>query len=328
MIRSTKKTVLAGAAVLLTALFSGLPAAQGQAAPGQAPHTAPSVPAYATKGPIEARFAATGPLAVRRTVSSTACDRKGDLCDVWYPSALGTNPLTGRQDGFRHPIIAWANGTGQTAEIYAYYLAHLASWGFVVVSARDKDAGDGATTADAATWLIKQNSVRSSIFYHRLDPAQAGAAGHSQGGAAVTSLHAHGNPLFRTYIAFHTSPPWFAALFSHVTPATYAGTAVRASMFQWSSVPDSGQPDWYDAVPNTAQKAYARLRYTLHADIIGRPKCWDDRCVQGAYGYLGYSTAWFVWQLMHDASAGAAFRSGGEFLRPDPNWSLTLSNIR
>lgn len=283
---------------------------------------------YMAKGQIDAKYQAEGPWPVAHAISEEACDRENHLCDIWYPADLGANPLTGARAGFRHPVISWANGSGQKPSVYIDYLRHLASWGFVVVAARDDSTRDGATTVDAANYILREGERPSSPFYRKLDRSNLGAAGHSQGGASVTSLHARGNPLFKTYVGFHSAPWFFSKFCCAVTPDTYRGTSVTASIFQWSSVPDSGQPDWYDAVPDTAEKVYARLTFARHADIGGSPGCYEQGCSRTMGPYLGYSTAWLMWRLQGAAEAGQAFRPNGEFFRTDPAWSLTLSNIR
>lgn len=297
-------------------------AALGLAACSHAP-----APAYTTKGPIEAKYQATGPWTVSRTVSATPCDREEQLCDIWYPSELGTNPIKGLTRGFRHPMISWANGSGQTPEVYEDYLRHLASWGFIVVAARDKSTGNGDTTIDATRYMIAEAESPSSLFYNRIDVAKIGAAGHSQGGASITNLHARADPLFKTYLGFHTAPWFFSKHCCAVVPDSYIGTQVTASIFQWSSTPDSGTPDWYDPIPASAPKAYALLKYARHADVAGKPGCENVSCAQGPYGYLGYSTAWLMWQLQGAADGGEAFRQNGEFFRPNLGWSMNLSNI-
>ncbi|MEN5364614.1 hypothetical protein [Brevundimonas intermedia] len=289
--------------------------------------TTPPAPPYETKGPIETKYQAEGPWAVTRTVSAEACDRESHLCDIWHPTELGTNPLTGARSGFRHPAISWANGSGQRPEVYAAYLKHLASWGFIVIAARDDHTRNGATTEDAARYLIAQGEASSSVFYRKVDAARLGAVGHSQGGAAITNLHVRGNPLFRTYIGFHTAPFFFSKFCCEVVPSSYEGTRVTAPIFQWTSVPDSGKPDWYDPVPNTAPKAFALLTHARHADIAGVPECRDQPCAQGIYPYLGYSTAWLMWQLQGAEDGHTAFRQSGEFFRPNANWSMNLSNL-
>jgi hypothetical protein len=286
--------------------------------------------AYETKGPVEAKYQVLGPWSVTRMTTRDVCDRKNKLCDIWYPTQLGKDARAGSTRAFRHPVVSWANGTGQKPENYAYYLKHLASWGFIVVASRDTSTGNGATTEDAARYVLKLGETPSSPFYGKVDAANVGAAGHSQGGAAVTSLHARDSTVFKTYVAFHTSPWFFSALCCKVTPSSYRKSNVTASIFQWTSTPDSGNSDWYDPVPDTAEKAFALLRYTVHADIQNgdRPDCARLGCVQGMYPYLGYSTAWLMWRLQASNDVALAFRARGEFLRRGSSWSRSTSNIR
>ncbi|MGW5569893.1 hypothetical protein ACWEVD_01725 [Nocardia thailandica] len=330
-----RKTWHRAALALVMGLTAALVASGGSAnaAPssGSAGESTPpdnSVPAYTTKGPIEAKYQAQGPWAVAKADSGTSCDREQHLCDVWYPAALGTNPLTGAQSGFQHPVLVWANGSGQAPTVYQYYLQHLASWGFIVVTSRDDQTGDGGTTIDAANYLITQAQTPSSVFYGKVDLAEFAAAGHSQGGSSITNLHVHNNPIFKTYVGIHTAPPFFAKFCCGVEPSSYTGATVSGSMFQWSSVNDSGTTDWYDAVPANVQKAFALLQYTNHGDVAGLPECPDSGCAQGAYGYLGYSTAWLMWQLQGARDGQAAFAPGGEYYLPNPNWARNLSNVQ
>lgn len=286
--------------------------------------------AYETKGPVEAKYQVLGPWSVARMTTRDVCDRKNKLCDIWYPTELGKDARAGSTRAFRHPVVSWANGTGQKPENYAYYLKHLASWGFIVVASRDTSTGNGATTEDAARYVLKLGETPSSPFYGKVDAANVGAVGHSQGGAAVTSLHARDSTVFKTYVAFHTSPWFFSALCCKVTPSSYRKSNVTASIFQWTSTPDSGNSAWYDPVPDTAEKAFALLRYTVHADIQNgdRPDCARLGCVQGMYPYLGYSTAWLMWRLQASNDVAPAFRAHGEFLRRGSSWSRSASNIR
>ncbi|MEH0194227.1 hypothetical protein V7S57_00685 [Caulobacter sp. CCNWLY153] len=289
--------------------------------------TPPPAPPYVVKGPIEAKYQARGPWAVSQSVSAGPCDRENHLCDIWYPTALGTNPLRGVKSGYRHPVISWADGTGQQPKVYAHFLEHLASWGFIVVAPRDDSTRAGETTLDAAQYMLAQADTPSSRFYNRVDPDKFGAAGHSQGGAAVTSLHVRGVPLFKTYLGLHTSPGFFSKFCCGVTPESYAGARVTASIFQWSSKPDSGKPDWYDPVPNSAPKAYALLSYANHADVSAAPGCDPAACRQGASPYLGYTTAWLMGRLQGASDGVRAFGQDGEFFRSNPSWSMNLSNI-
>lgn len=90
-------------------------------------------PNYPTK-PIELKYYANGPWTVTVSIGSYCCDSLGDKFDVYYPSAPA--PPAG---GF--PILMWGNGTNSLSTNYTFFLKHMASWGFVVISAQDKNAG-------------------------------------------------------------------------------------------------------------------------------------------------------------------------------------------
>lgn len=294
--------------------------------------TAPAyaqVPSYTTKGPTEAKYLATGPWTVTKTVSATACDSENRLCDIFRPTNLGTNPIKGIASGFKHPVISWANGSGQQPAVYEYLLRHLASWGFIVVASRDDGTGNGATTSSAAQYMINQGNTASSTFYNKVDTANFAALGHSQGAASVVNLHARKNPLFKTFVAYHTSPWFFSLLCCNVTPSTYNNSGVTKSILHWTSDPDSGNLDWYNPVPAPALKAHAQLKYTNHGDVGqgNQINCANSGCGQGTYGYLGYSTAWLMWQLQGATDGANAFKPGGEFFLQNASWSMNVSNI-
>jgi len=65
----------------------------------------------------------------------------------------------------------------------------MASWGFVIIAAQDKNSGVGQTILDGANFLTAANSNPVSIFFHKLNVSQVGSFGHSQGATgAVNAL--------------------------------------------------------------------------------------------------------------------------------------------
>lgn len=137
-------------------------------------------PNYPAK-PIELRYYANGPWKVTVSIGTYCCDSAGDKFDVYYPSSPAPPP-----GGF--PILSWGNGKNSTSTNYTFFLEHMASWGFVVVSAQDKNAGSGQTILDAANFMIAQNSV-PGLFQSKLNVSQVGVFGHSQGaGGSINAL--------------------------------------------------------------------------------------------------------------------------------------------
>ena len=50
--------------------------------------------------------------------------------------------------------------------------------------------------------------------------------------------------------------------------------------------------------------------------------------MNGVYGYLGYPTAWFMFQLQGDGYAHGAFVNGtGEMFSETKNWERVASNV-
>jgi pimeloyl-ACP methyl ester carboxylesterase len=277
----------------------------------------------------EARYAAPGPWAVTRSRTSEACDSEGNACTVYSPAPLGRDPLTGKP--VRHPVVVWANGTGIATTTYEYFLRHLASWGFLVISSDDTQTADGTTAVDVAAYVLDQAKRSRSPWRTAVDTTRIGLAGHSQGGGTTMTLFAHQTPPFSAYVAIHPAPSYFCTAVCGYQPGDLAG-AKKGAILYLQSEGDGGAGDtenYYNQTPDSASKAFGSVAHAKHDDIMGNPHCTDSNCVTGSYGYLGYSTAWFVWQLGGRAELRQVFRSDvGEFVQPDPDWKLTRSNVR
>lgn len=310
---------------------------------------------YAPKGPVERKYMAAGPWTVTEGITEEPCNRKGTPCDLYYPAELGANPLLGVGSGFRHPVIAWANGSGQQSERYSYFLRHLASWGFIVVAARDTMTAGGGTTIDAANYIIEQGQVAGSVFHDKVDADRVGAAGHSQGGGSAVALFSQQQQPFTAFVAIHPAPHFFAILVNGVRPSCIlpsvdvAGsinlpeiclplpsdfeTATDGAILYINSVGDGGAGDtqlYYDETSDAATKAIGIVAQANHDDIMGTPACRPDaNCITGAYAYLGYSTAWFMWKLQESPDGPEAFHAQtGDFNLASPDWQYNISNVR
>ena len=287
-------------------------------------------PRYTYK-PAEAHYAAMGPWTVKESRTTSTCDQKSDLCTIYTPEPFGVDPNTHHR--MRHPVVVWANGSGQPSSIYDYFLRHLASWGFVVVASDDTGTGDGSSAADVANYVIAHQRDRSNSWHTKVDVAHIGVAGHSQGGGSVTALFAHQTAPFSAYLAIHPSPSYYCIAVCRFQPSDLA-KAKKGAIFYLQSVDDGGAGDtenYYNQTPDTAIKAFGVLAHAKHDDVMGNPHCLDTHpnCITGSYGYLGYSTAWFVWRLRGIATAANIFRSdAGEFVQPDWDWKLNRTNVR
>lgn len=286
-------------------------------------------PRYTLKGPIETKYHTPGRWAVEKITSEAACDREGKLCDIFYPSPLGTDPQG--QQPFLHPLIVWANGSGVPTERYAYFIRHLASWGFVVVASRDDMTGDGSTAVDAANFMLNAANTSDSPFFGKLDTARVGVTGHSQGGGAAMGLFARQEQPFSVYVAIHPAPSFFCYVFCNYLPGDLRNAHSGAILYL-QSLGDGGAGDtrsYYDSSPDTAIKAFGVLENAKHDDVMGSPHCNSPNCITGVYGYLGYSTAWFMWHLQGASDGYSTFRKeAGEFSQFDDDWDVNISNIR
>jgi hypothetical protein len=105
-------------------------------------------------------------------------------------------------DGYCFPIVIWSNGHGDQPEPappecvlnscghYATVMQQFASHGFVVVVSLSSTTskGDPPPSSVGLDWILKQADDPASPYYHHLDTARIGAAGHSEGGAATSKL--------------------------------------------------------------------------------------------------------------------------------------------
>jgi hypothetical protein len=117
--------------------------------------------------------------------------------NIYRPKDLATS-------GYCHPILVWANGHTDNPEPnpplcvtdsaankwcgqYLPLMQHLASHGFLVIASLSTTTsrGDPLPTIAGLDWLLQQAEDSSSPYYHRLDTANIGQLGHSEGGMST-----------------------------------------------------------------------------------------------------------------------------------------------
>lgn len=288
-------------------------------------------------GAIEKKYYAQGSWEVTDDLGSQkyCCDSQNNHFDLIYPTNLGAG-------GFSHPIITWGNGTGGNAKGALYFLNHLASWGFVIIATQDEFTGRGQTILDAANFLVHANGDSTSIFYHKLNTAQIGAVGHSQGaGGAANALIKSGGTI-KTVIPIELPANMWC---TYGTDCINTKNLTAGSVFfidgssDLLASPPTQPPSvtglqsiaaFYDAVPAGVPKLKGTLICPNHNDISGQPDCSTavPPCAVGVYGYLGYPTAWLMDTLQGDTYAHGAFVTGtGEIFSQTKNWEYVASNI-
>jgi hypothetical protein len=117
--------------------------------------------------------------------------------NIYRPKDLATS-------GYCHPILVWANGHTDNPEQnpplcvtsaadnkwcgqYLPLMQHLASHGFLVIASLSTTTSRGTPlpTIAGLDWLLGQAEDPASPYYHRLDTANIGQLGHSEGGMST-----------------------------------------------------------------------------------------------------------------------------------------------
>jgi hypothetical protein len=297
----------------------------------------------APTGSVEQRYFRAGPAGVGRSTSTGPCDRRGHLCDIWYPTDISS--------GRPRTVLLWANGTADAPvepEVYDYLLSHLASWGFVVVATRDPRTGYGDTVLDALNYLKKQSTSPGNVLYQRVDLKRVGVGGHSQGATGAINAMLKSGGQIQTTVAFQLpaqtwcSPADLCVLTKDLKAAKSGSIFYVGGTFDFIISPDrqsggsklNSLSAYYDATPANLTKAKGLVKLANHNDILGKPDCKSAvtgggplTCTLGVYGYLGLPTAWLAWQLQGNDEAGAAFRKDkGEFFSARA-WDRQVSNV-
>lgn len=225
-------------------------------------------------------------------------------------------------------MILVANGTGVKAEKYQAWFKRLASWGFIVVGSDDEYSWSGFSQAMSIRLLQKLNREPAltgwsdNPLYQRVDLTRVGIAGRSQGGVGVFSTLADKTITGATLRAAFAASPTNLAL-PHELGWDYGAAGVTVPTLLMSS---TGQGDEglvvsgaqlnqiYDQMPSATTKVMARRTGVDHGQML--------------YTGDGYMTAWFMWLLQGDQTAGTVFAGQtGELMR-NPLYQDQASTIR
>lgn len=230
----------------------------------------------------------------------------------------------------------WYGRTGADPK-NAYFLRHLASWGFIVIRSRDGSTGQGDTVIDATNHLLDLSRNPSSVFYGKVDAGKIGLAGHSQGAATAARLFSRNSLLFKTYVPIAT-PLRAVCVVADCTidlgalPKVTSGSIfyVGGDLDVVSSLPTN--VGYYLPTANGVDKVMGMIALGGHTEIEGSPDCASGgvpaSCNLGVYPLLGYPTAWFMWKLQGVEDGPAAFAEDGELATNAPGWLGVLSNVR
>jgi len=273
------------AAMTATLLLSSAAFATNPGSPGTPPDT-PGSPF-----PSVSNFASSGPY-------STTDSREGS-CRVYRPRTLG-------QNGVRHPIILWGNGTGTTPTTYGSLLRHWASHGFVVAAANTTNAGTGTDILRCLDLMITENNRSFGTFAGKLNVGRVGVSGHSQGGGG-SIMAGQDNRITVT---------------APMQPYTL-GLGHRSS----SQSRQNGPMFLMTGGGDTIALPSLNARPVYNAANV--PVFWGERSrvshfepTGNAGAYRGPSTAWFRYHLMDDNNARNTFYGSSCTLCTDRSWTV------
>lgn len=280
-------------------------------------------------GALETKYTALGTLEVS-SAEYEAADKTWQKYEIWYPSAMESGTDT-------YPLVIMANGTGVKASQYTEVFKHLASWGFIVAGNEDENSRTGESSAATLDYLLSLNSDPNSVFYGKIDTAHIGIAGHSQGGVGAinaVTVQANGNMYAAMWTASCTSSYHTANLGSDWS-YDVSTISIPYLMVAGTGATDAGNAESKD------QKAEGDIvqgicplwslteNYEGISDIV--PKVMAREVGQDHGGMLryadGYMTAWFMYWLNDDQSAGSAFFGDNAEILTNQGWQDVRTSI-
>ena len=127
---------------------------------------------------------ATGPLAVTTLNSYIAVGATAGftLARLWYPTNIASMAPC--------PLVVISHGNGQLYTWYDYLGAHLASWGYIVISHQNNTV-PGIETSSTTTLqhtnaiIAQQATVASGAINGKIDASRISWIGHSRGGEGI-----------------------------------------------------------------------------------------------------------------------------------------------
>lgn len=211
---------------------------------------------------------------------------------VYYPAAL-------EDSSQKYPVLAWANGTMCTPDLYTDLLKQIAEGGYIVIANFETMAADGNAQIESINLMINENSNSDSVFYNKVNTNKIGVTGHSQGGRSSVNAAVKDSRIKCVLSIAGSNFPEEAEPLK--TPTLFmAGTNDKIVD------PASWIIPAYEIC--NAPAVYASLSGAVHTT-----PCSD------ASKYSHYAIKWFDAWLKGDSNAKAIFQNGGE-LSKDTSW--------
>lgn len=209
-----------------------------------------------------------------------------------------------------HPILTWGNGTNATPSQYTGVLSQLASWGFVIIASNSTATGTGNEMLAGAQDMVNLNSDPTSLFYDKLNTNEIGAIGHSQGAGGSVRATVNSNGLIKVDVPICLPAQiWISTPTDAYNPAQLTVPVLFLG----------GSNDFFIASPQTLKGYYNEVPGAAALLVLNGA---DHNTIQGSGGhYLGYLTAWLMYQLQGDQYARGAFVGNPPEANTNSNWS-------
>jgi hypothetical protein len=238
--------------------------------------------------------------------TSTASVGPNNNYTVYHPQELGLN-------GVKHPVVAWTSG-GSTSHIMYPVLPHLATHGFVVISANTvpsigAQVALGQEMVAGIDWILEENGRSGSAFFDKIDSTKIAAMGYSMGGLATTTIVGDARLTTTVHVSGGTGSNGGIESYDqmHAPAAFLCGTTDMAG-------PNCDLDFEYIT---TQSVFYGKFNGDHLCSLL--PPCQDWLTVA--------ETGWLRWQLMNDQPLKDMFVGANCTMCNDPNWTVQQKNL-
>jgi hypothetical protein len=248
-----------------------------------------------------ANVAAAGPF-------KTTTGAGGPSCTIFRPATLG-------EEGRRHPVIVWGNGTTNTPSNYAAMFTRFASHGFIVTAANTSNAGSGKEMLACLDYVITQNGAAGTPFEGHVDVNRIAASGYSQGGAGALLAALDKRIKFTALVSPYVVIPLGAYDVASAIPKQTATMFMISGSADAVAVPNSNQKVIFDGAK--VPIVWGTFAGADHLHVLGAGG--------GSYGVP--LTAWFRYTLMDDPAAADWFKKTPCKLCMTTGWTVKQSSL-
>jgi hypothetical protein len=159
--------------------------------------------------------------------------------------------------------------------------------------------------------MVNEDSNASSIFFHKLDVANVGALGHSQGAGGTLNATINSGGVITSAVTIALPDPlWWSTPVPNM--ATFP-TSAQILFIRGTSdflATEGAATNWYNPVPGGAAKA-------------GQKSAGHNEVQSATTRLKGYVTAWMMYTLRNDAYARGAFVGSPPEINTNTAWQNT-----